>query len=179
MSSHTTQDTMETKGVASVRSPVCNLQQFSTEISHKTFVDAVVQEFQKEYDVVEDVNPFDDQTQIISQRDMQGLDYIERGMAELRSWEWAYGQTPEFTYSVSHEFRWGTADAKFRSKHGLVLECDLHVSNEYLAPTDVKEIQQLLLGKRYGSISGEELGETLDNSRISELWAWLQDVMVN
>jgi lipoate-protein ligase A len=42
---------MITKGVASIRSPVCNLQQFSCEITHDTFTNAVVREFQKEYEI--------------------------------------------------------------------------------------------------------------------------------
>lgn len=40
---------MTTKGVASVRSPVCNLQQFNQDISHETFSNAVVRAFQDEY----------------------------------------------------------------------------------------------------------------------------------
>jgi len=42
---------MITKGVASVRSPVCNLQEFSREITHDTFTNAVVQEFRTEYGI--------------------------------------------------------------------------------------------------------------------------------
>ena len=49
------QDTMQTRGVASVRSPVCNLQQHNTDISHEDFVDAVVREFQDRYDIQETV----------------------------------------------------------------------------------------------------------------------------
>jgi len=40
---------METKGVASVRSPVCNLQQYGKNITHDAFVNAMVDEFLKEY----------------------------------------------------------------------------------------------------------------------------------
>lgn len=47
---------METKGVASVRSPVCNLQQFEPSVSHSMFVDAVVQAFRREYYIDEDVS---------------------------------------------------------------------------------------------------------------------------
>lgn len=46
---------MVTKGVASVRSPVCNLQQFSNKVDHISFTDAVVSEFRKEYGINEDV----------------------------------------------------------------------------------------------------------------------------
>lgn len=42
---------METKGVASVRSPVRNLQQFNRGVTHEAFVDAVVHEFNEEYGI--------------------------------------------------------------------------------------------------------------------------------
>lgn len=46
---------MITKGVASVPSPVCNLQQYNPDVTHEGFVNAVVQEFQKNYNVHEPV----------------------------------------------------------------------------------------------------------------------------
>ena len=49
------QDTMETRGVASVRSPVCNLRQRYDHVDHESFVRAVVDAFRTEYDVHEGV----------------------------------------------------------------------------------------------------------------------------
>ena len=46
---------METRGVASVRSPVCNLQQRYGHVKHESFVEAVVDAFREEYDVHEEV----------------------------------------------------------------------------------------------------------------------------
>ena len=46
---------MQTKGVASVRSPVCNLRQHKSNISHEDFVHAVVREFQDHYSIRETV----------------------------------------------------------------------------------------------------------------------------
>lgn len=46
---------METKGVASVRSPVNNLQQYTGGVSHEAFVDAVVEAFREEYDIQDKV----------------------------------------------------------------------------------------------------------------------------
>ena len=46
---------MQTRGVASVRSPVCNLRQHKPDISHEGFVAAVVREFQDRYDIREAV----------------------------------------------------------------------------------------------------------------------------
>ena len=45
------QETMVTKGVASVRSPVCNLQQHDASVSHERFVRAVELAFRGEYDI--------------------------------------------------------------------------------------------------------------------------------
>ena len=36
------------------------------------------------------------------------IEYIRRGMEELKTWDWAYGQTPEFTYTLERTFGWGT-----------------------------------------------------------------------
>jgi lipoate-protein ligase A len=49
------QDSMITRGVASVRSPVRNLCWFQPEITHEAFVAAVVRAFREEYGVDEDV----------------------------------------------------------------------------------------------------------------------------
>lgn len=46
---------MQTKGVASVRSPVRNLQSFAPSVSHEAFVDAVISSFKDEYGVNEEV----------------------------------------------------------------------------------------------------------------------------
>lgn len=42
---------MQTKGVASVRSPVRNLQSFNPTVSHEAFVDAVISSFRDEYGI--------------------------------------------------------------------------------------------------------------------------------
>lgn len=46
---------MVTKGVASVRSPVCNLQHFNRDVNHEVFTDAVVAQFKQDYGINEEV----------------------------------------------------------------------------------------------------------------------------
>ncbi|KAJ3854595.1 hypothetical protein EV368DRAFT_36508 [Lentinula lateritia] len=161
---HNTKDTMETKGVASVRSPVRNLQQFNRGVTHKAFVDAVVHEFGKEYGVLN--------VQIVGEDNCKDIGYIQNGMSELPSWEWAYGQTPEFTYTVSQAFEWGAVTAKIRSKHGIILDCacSLSVADDSVSSTfaiqpgvvdtldpQLKDIERVLLNQRYGFISAIEI----------------------
>ncbi|KAJ3838556.1 hypothetical protein F5878DRAFT_165107, partial [Lentinula raphanica] len=200
-------DTMETKGVASVRSPVRNLQQFKRGVTHGAFVEAVMHEFRKEYGLLGN----DDKVQMIDEDDCRDIEYIQHGMSELPSWEWAYGQTPEFTYTVHQTFKWGSAQAKIKSKHGIILSCDLCVSG----PTEgtdttaggsvasmsaalqgvtavsmdeplrfvVKEVEQMLQGRRYGFISAREILSGLgthDNTKVGaveDLVSWLVNLM--
>jgi len=49
------QSRIVTRGVASVRSLVCNLQQYSPTTTHETFADAIVNEFRTEYRITTDV----------------------------------------------------------------------------------------------------------------------------
>ena len=46
---------MHTKGIASVRSPVRNLQQYDDSVTHEKFVEAVIDSFRQEYSVNEPV----------------------------------------------------------------------------------------------------------------------------
>ena len=87
---------MITKGVSSVRSPVCNLKQFNATITHEAFTSAVVEEFRKEYQVDTKVNKFCrylsglNKSQLTFQcyviNDFDGakdIEFIRRGMSEL------------------------------------------------------------------------------------------------
>ena len=51
------QETMITKGVASVRSPVRNLQQYRQSVDHESFVCAAIASFQQEYNIHDQVRP--------------------------------------------------------------------------------------------------------------------------
>ncbi|TFK90850.1 hypothetical protein K466DRAFT_483951, partial [Polyporus arcularius HHB13444] len=69
-------DTMETRGVASVRSPVCNLRQHHPSVNHEDFVEAVVDAFRQEYGIYDEVHT-------VNSEDMGDVEYIQRGMSDL------------------------------------------------------------------------------------------------
>ncbi|KAF8076802.1 hypothetical protein FPV67DRAFT_433361 [Lyophyllum atratum] len=169
----TKKDTMITKGVASVRSPVCNLQQFSREITHETFTAAVVDEFRKEYGITSAAQIMDESD------DLTSIEYIRKGIAELPSWDWAYGQTPEFTYTVDHTFPWGSVTAEFRSKHGIIDACALRVSNTRLKDPEVEVLTALgrrLEGKRYGFLGDLSEGEERFGPQHDVL-TWISEIL--
>jgi lipoate---protein ligase len=78
---------MVTKGVASVRSPVCNLSQFKPTIGHDMFVDAVVKSFRAEYDIEVD----DEIVHVMENSESSNIPYIKAGMQELKVSQYQMG----------------------------------------------------------------------------------------
>ncbi|KAJ7682155.1 Lipoyltransferase and lipoate-protein ligase [Mycena polygramma] len=184
--------TMVTKGVASVRSPVCNLQwamrysRLEEPVGHGDFVRAVIGEFRRKYGV----DAEDDPTQFIDEvRDMKP--YIEKGMAELQTWDWIYGQTPEFTYTIEHKFVWGLVIAEVTAKHGIILSCALRVAAARPPASVRAALEQLgkeAEGERYGcwparqgeDSDGKDAGEGLeeeDAGEVGEVKRWLVEML--
>ncbi|KAJ7887613.1 Lipoyltransferase and lipoate-protein ligase [Mycena olivaceomarginata] len=133
--------TMVTAGVASVRSPVPHVE-------HDVFVNAVVDET-------------DDPVCTLLHAPATALIPPQ---TQYQSWDWLYGQTPEFTYTIEQEFAWGSVTAQLRAKHGLILSCALHAPT---APPSVAHALERLgasaEGERYGSwpplSNGAEIGK--------------------
>ncbi|KAF8966741.1 hypothetical protein BDZ97DRAFT_1657230 [Flammula alnicola] len=120
---HPQKNNIVTKGVASVRSAVSNLQKYAASTTHESFTSAVVTEFRREFGIGTDMCVVPDS------QETKSIGYIRKGMSELSTWEWAYSQTPEFTHTLSNTFSWGDVTVEIRSKHGIILDCLLLVDN--------------------------------------------------
>lgn len=87
---------IETKGIASFRSPVSTLNLHrspdSSPIKHVDFVHAVTREFGTIY--AASGKPLE--TREVSESAVKDVK-VWKGVEELKSWEWTYGQSPEFT----------------------------------------------------------------------------------
>ncbi|KAH7888238.1 hypothetical protein F5I97DRAFT_1806149 [Phlebopus sp. FC_14] len=160
----TDKPTMQTKGVASVWSPVCNLAQCDTDVTHRSFIDAVVRSFRQEYGIDQEVRPclVDETSEYLED------EYFKFGIAELASWDWAYGQTPEFEYVLHRRFHWGEVTSTIRSKHGRILSCTFAFPDEHAitprAISLVKALSRSLEGKKYGFIEDGEVIGSIENS---------------
>lgn len=102
---------MVTRGVSSVRSPVNNLTQLAPNgLDHDSFSGAIISSFRKVYsvprtEVVQVPGEMIEDTWLALATEVQA--YIHTQETDLRSWEWLYGQTPEFTQTLDHSFAWG------------------------------------------------------------------------
>ncbi|PPQ94828.1 hypothetical protein CVT25_007465 [Psilocybe cyanescens] len=159
-----------TKGVGSVRSPVCNLQRFDASVTHESFSSAVVEQFRREYGVTSKPCIVHDS------EDIKSIEYIKKGMDELAAWTWMYGQTPEFTQSLVKEFAWGKVVMKIHSRHGLILDCALGLEGANNLDSDLLGFPQgFLEGKKYGFLdepSAEESANWTQPKR--EMYSWLR-----
>ncbi|KAH9939952.1 hypothetical protein B0H21DRAFT_697910 [Amylocystis lapponica] len=167
-------DTIDTKGVASVRSPVRNLQQSAPSVDHAAFVDAVVAAFRREYSVDEEI------CAVEHDEDMDGIEYVRHGIAELPSWQWAYGQTPEFTQTIKRSFAWGDITAQIHSKHGMILSCTLATSDTVNSALKqgLGEFADGLTGQKYGFVEEDTLLAKVGyQTAITDLWQWLRTEM--
>ncbi|KAG8690962.1 Biotin/lipoate A/B protein ligase, partial [Ceratobasidium sp. 423] len=160
-----TKTSLHTKGVESVRSPVANLVSFSPTVTHDLFVECVTQVFRETY--YPDDYWDDEVVQVES-----GNEFVDKGAKELRSWEWRFGQTPEFTHDMSNSFSWGDVNVHITSKRGIITHC--HVAGPDIPDT-------VLVGLRYGTLeTAEEIflkSYTGPPDHVQQFLTWLRHEM--
>ncbi|KPV76787.1 uncharacterized protein RHOBADRAFT_12541, partial [Rhodotorula graminis WP1] len=196
-------DSMVTKGVASVPSPVRNLSESSGEVDHERFVEAVAEQFARKYGVSNEV-------QRIDEGELDTNEYVRDVVDELKSWDWQYGQTPEFTHEISGSFPFGnmvrpppslqSASAPSRpdrplfprspapqtlsinSRHGLISSASLsHPPRPLEWWRAATELCRLLEGDRYESVERtREAAARLrgdEGDKVRQLLEWLRGEM--
>lgn len=114
-----------TKGVASVRSPVTRLRESSFTIDHLSFCEATRTEFLKRYAYDTWRQNMEGEPITVDEEMIEGLEAVKAIRDDMKTWEWMYGQTPEFSYQLEKAFSWGTVNLTIKSKEGLITHVDL------------------------------------------------------
>lgn len=106
---------IQSKGVKSVRSRVCNLTEYNPEVNIQNMTDALIRAFEKEYGKA---SPY-----VLP----AGAGEEVRGLAKRNArWEWLFGNTPGFDITLSRRFEWGGAEIGFTLKGGTVTEARIY-----------------------------------------------------
>ncbi|PWN32109.1 Lipoyltransferase and lipoate-protein ligase [Meira miltonrushii] len=161
---------MDSKGVASVSSPVINLVEAfpsrKSHLTHDAFCQSVLSEFKRTYGGDSSgVEYFDDH--FIN-------DEIKKGWEEMDSWDWTFGQTPEFTHKISSTGFKNPDVAPFtinlHVKHGKIQEANLNAS-ESQTDENLHKIVQRLKGARYDILADapDTFGKSVESTPESEL----------
>ncbi|KAM0751615.1 Lipoyltransferase and lipoate-protein ligase [Meredithblackwellia eburnea MCA 4105] len=167
---------MVTKGVASVPSPVKNIREWSEEITHDLFVKAVADEFVNDYGGQLNLN-------LVDESELETNSYVQTVEAELRSWDWMYGQTPEFSHDITVRTPAGPMVFVIKSRHARITSAELGTA--VLEPSwrrAAEGLIRMLAGDRYGSLDDtrsrvEDILSESDRDRISTLVRLLQTEM--
>lgn len=206
-------DYIQAKGVESVRSPVGNVSSALADsfFSMQGVVQSVIEQFAQLYNVHPDAvlraqRAHANEPEVFAgdswvagtvgevQSDHEPA--IEKGIAELRSLEWKYTQTPRFTFStypIEEDPRErpplpsslpSTTRAFLRLQHGAIVESQVSVSpDESLASDQSNRVHAFLNGEklhqltfsRWSEILKQGLGETdgVDDALVKELARFL------
>ena len=150
-------DKIESKGVKSVRSRVTNiLPHLKTPITVEEFGDKIMEYMKKQYPDMKEY--------VFSKEE---LDYIAKRAEVKRSWEWNYGESPEFNITRGKRFKNGKIQIFATVENSRIKNIkfygDFFGKNE-----DLSEIENLLKNVKY---TVEDVKEKLESIDIGEYFS--------
>lgn len=133
------QDKIESKGVKSVKARVTNIRPYLTEdVDILTFKELLLKNiFQLEGLEPEEYILSDDQKEAIDKL------YNEK----YNTWEWNYGESPEFDYKNYKRFPFGSIDLRLQVKGGVL--SDVKIYGDFFGTEDVQKLEEALKGLKY------------------------------
>lgn len=109
------QSKMRAKGIASVRSRVCNISEFYRDITVPQMMDMIIASFNAEYG--------DSCNHVL---DDEAIAEINKRYIRQKSWEWRFGKTPEFDYCIDKRFSFGEMQIHLTLKDGIIRRADVY-----------------------------------------------------
>lgn len=127
---------LRAKGVASVRSRVCNLTDLAPDITVEGMKSALERAFEVTYGEYQPLSLTPDQ-----------LTEVAKLREKHSSWTWRMGTAPDFDYSAEERFSWGTTQLCLKVSGGLVESTKLFTDS--LDITLPGKLEPLLTGARF------------------------------
>ncbi len=151
------QDKFKAKGITSVKSRVMNLSEVIPDLTTDMVKEEIVKAFSDEYgSVVEIVNLRS------NAKDMWPKDATFREiMRRNSSWEWCYGETPDFDISMKNRFSWGGVELYFKLDEGVVKKAEVY--SDALCEEIISELPALFTNMKLG----RELSHKLNKCKNS------------
>lgn len=125
------------KGIRSVASRVSNLSEI-TPITHEQFCDALIQTFSSRYDTKPEIITIDS---TFSQNS------LNKHYKNLKSENWRFGQTPEFSHEFCTRLDWGIISILLIVTQGVITEANVY--SDTLESGPIELLRELLPGLRY------------------------------
>lgn len=114
---------LQSKGVDSVRSRVCNLNEYNTMVTIASLKEALLESFGKVYGGIP----------VLLDESRLAQDKIIQIKERLESWEWIFGREIAFNAQWEHRFSWGEIQIQMSVQKGII--------EEILVWTDAMEVE--------------------------------------
>ena len=129
---------MKAKGVSSVRSRVCNLSEFTEDVTVETMLAAIRRAFAASYGPVTDF-------EVTPEQVAQVVPYYEKQV----SWQWRLGKTPAFDLELDPRFPWGGVQMLLTLRDGKVEQAEVY--SDAMDADLAEEVRARLTGCRFTS----------------------------
>lgn len=138
------------KGVKSVRSRVTNIKEhLPPDVTFADFRQALLTATVRQFG-----------------RDLQEYRLSDADLAAIRqlqaekyaTWEWTYGQAPEFNLQRSRRYSFGEVDVRLNVREGIIRNCKIF--GDFFSHADMEQLAERLVGRRYRE---EDLVAAIDN----------------
>lgn len=145
-------DKIQSKGIKSVRSRITNvLPHLEKEISVDEFKDYLLNS------ILEDENTKGSEY-ILTDEDMREINK----MMEERylTWEWNYGESPDFDIQKSKRYTGGNIDIRLNVKNGVINACKIF--GDFFGNEDIKGLEDTLVNKKFDEDNVRKALESTD-----------------
>lgn len=149
------QDKIESKGIKSVRSRVTNIKPF---LSEGTTMESFREILLKYIFEFENDTP---RKYELSDKEKSEIDKLFN--EKYATWDWNYGNSPQFNYKNYKKFPFGAIEVRLHIKNGLIDECKFF--GDFFGSENVEELEDLLLGKSYNE---ESISALLDENKLKQ-----------
>lgn len=134
------QQKIQSKGIDSVRSRVINLADINPGITVEDVKEAIMECFKKLYG---DAGSAFNAHEVIDRQE------FERLYLKYSSWEWRYGETPQFNMTIDTRFNWGGVELCFLLEKGTIR--DVAAYSDAMDEAFIDMIPQALKGCAFNS----------------------------
>ncbi|WP_305840567.1 lipoate--protein ligase [Photobacterium leiognathi] len=133
---------LEAKGITSVRSRVTNLSDINPDIHHDNVSEAIKEAFFSHYGERVEV-------EYISPENLPDMPGFSEKYQNQSSWEWNFGNTPQFMHSMDERFAWGGIELHLDVKKGQIIA--IKTFTDSLDPAPIELLEAALLNTEYNA----------------------------
>lgn len=139
------QDKYKSKGVASVKSRVINLSEIRPDLTPDMVKNEIIKAFEEEYGTAGEMMHLSAINREMWPKDPTFREVMRRN----GSWEWCYGESPDFDVTLKNRFDWGGVELCFKLEEGVIKKAEVY--SDALCEELISGLPGLLINTRLNS----------------------------